>query len=78
MLVSFVLQEDVLLCYYLMQDIKMDRIEKPKFQSPDSSPTQLSRVDVLETSSAFCTKRRRLTFSNCDQTYGVTEEKRLG
>ncbi|KAF3446556.1 hypothetical protein FNV43_RR11736 [Rhamnella rubrinervis] len=75
---KFLKMEEVFLCYNLMQEIKMDRIEEPKFQSPDLSPTQLSRVAVLETSSAFCIKRRRLAFSNCDQTYAVAEEKRLG
>lgn len=78
MLALFVLQEDVLMCYNLMQEINMARIEEAKFQSPDLSPTQLNRFDVLETSSAFCSKRRRLAFINSDRTYGVTEEKRLG
>ncbi|KAH7523725.1 hypothetical protein FEM48_Zijuj06G0042200 [Ziziphus jujuba var. spinosa] len=73
--------EDVLSCYNKMQEIKMVRIEEqPKFLSPDLSPTHLSSVDVLETSSvsAFFNKRRRLAFSNCDHNYGVAEGERLG
>lgn len=64
-----------------MQEIKMVRIEEePEFLSPHLSPTNLSPVDVLETSSVstFCNKRSRLAFGNCDQNCGVAEEERIG
>ncbi|KAK9271361.1 hypothetical protein L1049_026951 [Liquidambar formosana] len=69
--------EDLYSCYSLMQELDIVKLQIP---SPDLSPTHLGRNDVIENSSITCavsTKRKRLTFSGCDQNCGMPDEKRL-
>ncbi|KAF8404888.1 hypothetical protein HHK36_009783 [Tetracentron sinense] len=68
-------------CYNLMQELEMGKFKIPKLvNSPDISSVYSTSVDVLADSSfisAVSTKRRRLTFKDCDQNCAITNEKEL-
>lgn len=76
---KFAPQEDVISCYNLMQELRLERCreEAECLKSPDLSPTQMKSMDCSENSSVTSTiasKRKRLNFSNCDEKkYGVAE-----
>ncbi|KAA8528462.1 hypothetical protein F0562_035817 [Nyssa sinensis] len=79
---SFLQIEDVFYCYHRTRELDMERIKIPKNAiSPDMSPVQLGGKECYDNSSvtrAISSKRKRLTFNDCDQNYGVHEEKRHG
>ncbi|KAG2699006.1 hypothetical protein I3843_07G172700 [Carya illinoinensis] len=71
--------DDVFSCYNTMRRLQTEILKIPKaVNSSDLSPTQSRPIDVLEKSSvtsAVTNKRRKLTFSTCDQSYGIPDDK---
>ncbi|KAG6705420.1 hypothetical protein I3842_07G178200 [Carya illinoinensis] len=71
--------DDVFSCYNTMRRLQTEILKIPKaVNSSDHSPTQSRPIDVLEKSSvtsAVTNKRRKLTFSTCDQSYGIPDDK---
>ncbi|GFZ10166.1 hypothetical protein Acr_21g0007650 [Actinidia rufa] len=62
--------EDVFSCYNRMQEL--DMMEATLI--PECSPTDA--FENTSTISAFTNKRKRLTFNDCDQDCGISDEKR--
>ncbi|XP_041016642.1 cyclin-D5-1-like [Juglans microcarpa x Juglans regia] len=71
--------DDVFSCYNMMRREQMEILKIPKaVNSSDLLPTQSRPIDVIEKSSvtsAVTDKRRKLTFSTCDQSYGIPDDK---
>ncbi|KAG6644350.1 cyclin-D5-1-like [Carya illinoinensis] len=68
--------DDVCSCYDMMRRLDMENLKIPKvINSPNLSPTQLRPIGVVENSSVTTNKRRRLTFSACDQSCGIPDDQ---
>uniref|UniRef100_A0A5B6YXN1 Putative cyclin-D5-1 n=1 Tax=Davidia involucrata TaxID=16924 RepID=A0A5B6YXN1_DAVIN len=66
---------DVFNCYNRMRELDMEKMKIPNYII---SPGGGHGFDNSSVTCAISTKRKRLTFNDCDQNYGIPEEKRHG
>lgn len=79
MSVTCYLQDNIISCYNLVQEMDIERLKLSKgIKSPDLSPIQIQRAEACGNSSvasAAIAKRKRLVFNQNDQ-YGDVPDKK--